>query len=79
MVRRSYKLVWETFGRSIDSAQYTSIATGASEKAAHEEQHQTQLAQFTRFSEPRIEEGTYSRIARQEEYKRSDKKWSWAP
>jgi len=72
-------MVWETLGRGIDGAHHTSIAADAGEKAAHDEQHQAQLAQLGRFSEPRIEEATYSRIAGQEKYEGSDKKRSWAP
>ena len=79
MVGRSYKLVWETFSRGVNGAHHTSISPGAGKKAAHDEQHQTQLTQLMRFSEPCIEEGSYSRITCQEKYERRDKKWSWAP
>lgn len=72
-------MVWEIFGCSVHGTGHASMPANTTETATKDEDDQTQCAQILSLAKSRVEDATYSRIARQEEDERGDQKRSWAP
>jgi hypothetical protein len=74
---KTHEVVRESFSCGVHGTRHASMSANTSNKAARDKEYHVQLAELRFIAKPCVKDTTYSRITRQEEYKRGDKKWSW--